>query len=293
MCSLLRGRKEADISEDVHFLRTQYNEDDTRTQEDSCFDKVAATLLHSSPEQAVSLRFWRAVHHCGLSSFLDTSIIPSVTFLLTSYDSGHFNGKTQLQLLAVAYGRVLAELQHHGQRQSLEQKHGLEQFIVEAIILGFDVHGGFKNHSPLMVMLTTVCCFWDQGDMVPQTVLQKALHAWLKLFERAGVKLSEYGKEEMCRFELHSFSHTPGSMVRDWYHGVLEDISWWTGPGTMFPLGLTCGHSFCDWNIVLLGFVEECLRDFWQLIEAQIREASYRKYVPPGGWIEDGGILSL
>jgi len=287
MCSLLRGHEEVTISENVQFLLTHNDEDDNRTQEDFCYDKVAASLAQSSPEEAISLRFWRAVHHCGLTSFLDTSLIPSISDLLTSYDSSPFNGKTQLQLLAVAYGRVLAEWLRYDQPQSREHRHGLERFIVKAITLGLDVHEGFKDHTPLMVMLSSVCCFWDQGNMVPQSVLHKALIAWLKLLERAGVRLSDYGQEEMCRFELHQFFQTPGSMFEDWYRGVLEDSLRWTGPGTMLPLGLTCGHRFWDWDIALLGFAEECFHDFWQLVEAQIREASYRKYVPPGGWVED------
>lgn len=111
MCSLLRGHEEVNISENVQFLLTQYDEDDKRTQEDFCYDKVAASLAHSSPEKAISLRFWRAVHHCGLTSFLDTSLIPSISELLTSYDPSPFNGKTQLQLLAVAYGRRFQSLE--------------------------------------------------------------------------------------------------------------------------------------------------------------------------------------
>lgn len=286
MFSLLHGHEDVVIRENVQFLRIQYDEDDTRTPEDFCYEKVVAALRISSPEEAVSIRFWRAVYFCGLTSFSDTNILPPIATLLTSYDASHLDGKTQLQLLATAYGHVLAHWLRHDRQLLNEHKRGLEEFILKAIALGLDVHEGFHDYTPLKVMLSSFCCFWDQGDMVPQSQLQKALIAWLRLFERAGVKVFEYGKKELCSFELHQLSQTPGSIFMDWYHDDLSDSLRWTGPGTMLPLALTCGHRSSDWHIVLLGFAEECLQDFWRLVEVQIREASYHKYVPPGGWIE-------
>ena len=287
MCSLLHGRDELTIDENVEFLRTQYDEDDTRTREDSGYDKAVASLLQTLPEEAISLRFWRSVYYCGLAAFLDTSVISSITALLSSYDPSHFDGKTQLQLLATAYGRVLAELLHHRQPQSSDQKQGLELFIVEAIRLGLDVHEGFNHYTPLEVMLSSFSFFWDQGDMVPQCMLNKALNTWVRLVERAGVDICQYGESELCRFELHQFSQTPALMFVDWYHDVLEDTSRWAGPGTNFPLAISCGTSSFDWRIALLGFSEECSQDFWRSVEAQVGEVSYYEYVPPGGWIED------
>jgi len=90
---------------------------------------------------------------------------------------------------------------------------------------------------------------------------------------------------ELCSFELHQFSQTPRSMFEDWSDGVFEDGLWWMGEREGLPLTLTCDRTTSDWQIVLLGFAEESLRNFWQLVEAQISEASYHKYVLPGGWI--------
>lgn len=286
MFSLLHGHEEAAIREDVQFLRTHYDEDDTKTQEDLCYDKAAKGLLISSQAEAASLRFWRSIHHCGLAYF-DSNVIPSITALLTSYDPSHLNGKTQLQLLAVVYGRVLAEWPHHGRPQSSRRKIIIEEFIVEGINLGLDLHEAFRNCTPLKAMLTCFTCFWDQGEMVPQSELHKALIAWLRLLERAGVNLSEYGKKDFRSFQTHQFSQTPRSTFEDWFRGVFEDSSWWKGEGTMLLFALTCGRRSSDWQIVLLGLAEEYLQDFWQMVETQTREASFQKYVPPGGWIDN------
>lgn len=108
MCSLLHGREEVTIRENVQFLRAQYDQDDRVIQEDLCYDEVATRISLSTPEEATSLQFWRSVYHCRMSAFLDTSVIPSISALLTLYDPSQLDGKTQLQLLAVPYGRAIA-----------------------------------------------------------------------------------------------------------------------------------------------------------------------------------------
>lgn len=288
----MQSRHEPTIDSDVQFLRDQYDEGDIRTNEDLCYEKVARSLVRSSPEEAVSLRFWRGVYHCRLSTFHDSRAISSVTSLLGSYDSRHLDGRTQLQLLAVVYGRVLAEWLHHEPPLSERPNVRLEDFILQAIQSGLDVHEGFNDregsndYTPLKAMLSSFCCFWNHGNMVPQSKLHKALITWLRLLERAGVDLHKYGKKELRKFELHGLAHTPESMFVDWYRDVIEDRSPWMGPGTMLPLALSSGSRSSGWRIALLGFAEECSQDFWQLVDAQAKGSSYDSHVLPGGWVE-------
>ena len=125
-------------------------------------------------------------------------------------------------MLAVVYGRVIAEWLHHEPPLSERPNVGLEVFILQAIRSGLEVHeglnkrGGSNGYTPLKAMLSAFCCFWDWGNMVPQSKLHKGLITWLRLPERAGVDLCEHGKEELCSFELHESSHTPESMFVDW-----------------------------------------------------------------------------
>lgn len=286
-CSLLHDREEAAIDADVKFLRTEYDDDDARTKEDSVYDKVAASLESCTPEEAVSLHFWRGVYHCRKTAFLDLSTLPSINTLLTSYESRHLGGQTQLQLLAALYGRLLALWLHPDMLPPESAKVGVENFIQQAITIGLDVHAGSTDYTPLTIVLGAFCCFWPDGANVPQFKLHKVLITWLRLIERAGVNLHEYGQEELRRSELQKFPQTPESMFVYWYKDVLEDVPRWTSSWTPLPIALSFGNRSSDWKVTLLGYAEECSHDFWNSVGAQVKEASYDQCLLPGGWVEN------
>jgi hypothetical protein len=276
--SLLQGHDGNDIQQDLRFLHEQFDDRQPFGPLNQHCDEEALRLALGPPVEVASSGFWHSMLYFGGFQTYDMSIPRPFTDLLTRYDSEHMYGYTQLQLLARFLGRTLADSIRADARIPTNLRVDIEELIVAAISMGLDIHEGSPYMTPFQIMLISFVTGWLHGDRPLNEGLKKALLTWLRLIQRAGIDLSEYGKAE------GGFGREQWP-IRPWvyFHDDVTCIHFFALKPSRFQF--TYGPTPADWGVTLLDFVEECSGDFWRLVEAQAEEALFEKCVLPGGWV--------
>lgn len=245
----------------------------------SPLDKPAMLLALCPPETAPFLQFWQTVYHWGWDPDCCPIVPRPFTDLLAQYNATDMCGSTQLQLLARFYGTTLVapmDLDHH---RAKDARADIEELIVAAISTGLELHEGSTGTTPLQLVLRQCIHRWYFCDVQPSTKgLNQVLLAWLKLLQRAGLDLHEYGKEEDRLCNVRRLAGDPMAFMP-----ILASDA--EAVHSAFELQFTYGPRPSDWAVWLSDFAEECSGDFWHMVGKQIEEASFDKYVLPGGWV--------
>jgi hypothetical protein len=194
--ALLFGYDGNDIQQDLRFLHEQFDDRQPIGQLDQHRDEKALRLALGPPIEVASSGFWHYILYFGELQTYDMPIPRPFTDLLTRYDSKYLCGYTQLQLLARVLGRRLADHSRADACRPPTSRVDIEELIVAAISMGLDVHEGSPNMTPFRIMLIYFVNRWLHGDRPLNKGLNIALLTWLKLLQRAGIDLSEYGKAE-------------------------------------------------------------------------------------------------
>jgi hypothetical protein len=145
------------------------------------FHKEALRLALGPPIEAASSGVWHSILYFGGLQTYGMPVPRPFTDLLTRYDSEHMYGYTQLQLLARALGRTLADSSRDDACRPENLRVDIEELIVAAISMGLDVHEGSPNNTPFQVMLIYFVTRWLHGDRTLNEGLRKALLTWLRL----------------------------------------------------------------------------------------------------------------
>jgi hypothetical protein len=265
-----------DIREALHALRQYYHDDQPKDDRASDLNEAATRWVSCSPDNATFSRFWQTLRRWNGSALCQPTVPRPLAELLTRYDATDMCGETQLQTLAMFFGTLLAA--RYGLSGTIAD---VEELIVLAISTGLDVYQGHSGQTPLQLMLIGFANAWGASrSETSSKLLTKALLAWLKVLQRAGVDIGVYGKKEERNRKRYQRRHSWPPMLTLWY---LDDESI---DRSVPEFQFTYGPTPADWSVTLLDFVEECSGNFWRLVEAQAEEDLFQKYVLPGGWID-------
>lgn len=259
----------------MHFIHDQYDDDHPKTMEDRDRDKAAMRLALCPPEEAAFLKFWQTIYQWGWATYCYPQVPRPFARLFTLYDPEEMGGNTQLQVLANFYGTILvASLVHptYGWESScVKVRASLEELIVVAVSMGTEVHRGSGGRTPLQIVLSSFASGWScYQSRPPMRELKWALLTWVEVLQHAAVDLIEYGSEEKRLCDAYRLKHSTTSPLST-YCGVGFDET-----DHVLSFEFVYGPTPSDWDVILLGFVEELFGDFWQLVETQMEEFLYR-----------------